>query len=422
MGLMDPYLIAVCMLFSLLGCAVGVVTGLVPGIHVNTMASLVLLFYPGLSGLMVQYLEPDHVAVSLCCLIMSASVVHSFMDFIPSVFLGAPDAEDAISILPGHRLLLKGQGMIAVRSAAIGSLIGCSAAIILAIPMQYIMMAGLADNLDNYTKIVLLAVSFLILYNEFRRGNILMGMTSFLLAGALGWMVMRLPIPASGVMGEGTLLMPMLSGLFGLPTMLTAAEGKPFPKQIDKIKDPVGLIPGLKGVIMGSVAGWFPGITSTVGATISATIMPDRSPERFISTVASIGTVTTVLSLVTLSISGGGRSGTVIVIGQILGDSITGFATVPFVMLLIAASAASMIGYALTIGFGRAIASFLSRVRQDLMNRSICILLIILTLCLTGPWGMVILLAGTLIGFIPVSNDTGKTVLCACLILPVLVM
>ncbi len=419
---MDPYLIAVCMLFSLLGCAVGVVTGLVPGIHVNTMASLVLLFYPGLSGLMVQYLEPDHVAVSLCCLIMSASVVHSFMDFIPSVFLGAPDAEDAISILPGHRLLLKGQGMIAVRSAAIGSLIGCSAAIILAIPMQYIMMAGLADNLDNYTKIVLLAVSFLILYNEFRRGNILMGMTSFLLAGALGWMVMRLPIPASGVMGEGTLLMPMLSGLFGLPTMLTAAEGKPFPKQIDKIKDPVGLIPGLKGVIMGSVAGWFPGITSTVGATISATIMPDRSPERFISTVASIGTVTTVLSLVTLSISGGGRSGTVIVIGQILGDSITGFATVPFVMLLIAASAASMIGYALTIGFGRAIASFLSRVRQDLMNRSICILLIILTLCLTGPWGMVILLAGTLIGFIPVSNDTGKTVLCACLILPVLVM
>ncbi len=233
---------------------------------------------------------------------------------------------------------------------------------------------------------------------------------------------MRLPIPASGVMGEGTLLMPMLSGLFGLPTMLTAAEGKPFPKQIDKIKDPVGLIPGLKGVIMGSVAGWFPGITSTVGATISATIMPDRSPERFISTVASIGTVTTVLSLVTLSISGGGRSGTVIVIGQILGDSITGFATVPFVMLLIAASAASMIGYALTIGFGRAIASFLSRVRQDLMNRSICILLIILTLCLTGPWGMVILLAGTLIGFIPVSNDTGKTVLCACLILPVLVM
>jgi len=419
---MDPYLIAVCMLFSLLGCAVGVVTGLIPGIHVNTMASLVLLFYPGLSGLMVQYLEPDHVAVSLCCLIMSASVVHSFMDFIPSVFLGAPDAEDAISILPGHRLLLKGQGMIAVRSAAIGSLIGCSAAIILAIPMQYIMMAGLADNLDNYTKIVLLAVSFLILYNEFRRGNILMGMTSFLLAGALGWMVMRLPIPASGVMGEGTLLMPMLSGLFGLPTMLTAAEGKPFPKQIDKIKDPVGLIPGLKGVIMGSVAGWFPGITSTVGATISATIMPDRSPERFISTVASIGTVTTVLSLVTLSISGGGRSGTVIVIGQILGDSITGFATVPFVMLLIAASAASMIGYALTIGFGRAIASFLSRVRQDLMNRSICILLIILTLCLTGPWGMVILLAGTLIGFIPVSNDTGKTVLCACLILPVLVM
>ena len=185
---MDPYLIAICMLFSLLGCAVGVVTGLIPGIHVNTMASLILVLYPGLSGLMMQYLEQDYVAIALCCLIMSASVVHSFMDFIPSVFLGAPDAEDAISMLPGHRLLLKGQGMVAVRSAAIGSLIGCSAAVILAIPMQYLMLAGLANNLDNFTKIVLLAVSALILYNEFKRGNIVMGSIAFLLAGALGWM------------------------------------------------------------------------------------------------------------------------------------------------------------------------------------------------------------------------------------------
>jgi putative membrane protein len=307
--LMDPLLIMLVSLSSVLGGMFGLLTGLIPGIHVNTLASILLISYPMLETLLSGTVPNEYVPIVVCSIIMSASVVHSYVDFVPSVFIGAPDAEDAISVLPGHRLLLSGQGMRAVRAAAIGSLIGCSVAILMAIPMQMVMTDDVTHYLDRITKIILAVVSGIIILNEYRKGHLIFAIIVFILSGVLGYAVMNLPIPCEGLLGEGTLLMPMLTGLFGLPVMLESASGHPFPRQTDDGKDPVGLVPGLKGVIMGSVAGWFPGITSTVGATVSTTIMPDRTPERFISTVASIGTVTTVLSLVTLSISGGGRSG-----------------------------------------------------------------------------------------------------------------
>jgi putative membrane protein len=377
---------------------------------------------PGIALSLQGIIPESQIPVDVCCMIMSASVVHSFVDFVPSVFIGAPDADTAVSVLPGHRLLLDGRGMAAVRSAAIGSLIGCSAAILLAIPMQTIMMMGASDLLDGLTKTVLIGVVCILMYNEYRKGQLVFGLTASILSGILGYAVMNLPIPSSGLFEKGTLLMPMLTGLFGLPTLLMSSDGAGFPKQPDREKDPVGVVPGLKGVLMGSVAGWFPGITSTVGATVSATILPDRSPERFIATVASIGTVTSVLSLVTLSVSGGGRSGAVIAIGDILGDTVRGPLTEPFLLLLISAAVGSLIGYVLTIWSGRAMANMVERLRQDVLNRIVIIFLIAMVFLTTGTWGMIILGISLLIGFIPVSCDDGKTVLCGCLMLPVMVM
>ena len=66
-----------------IGCAVGIVTGLIPGIHVNTIAILVLAVLPFLS----KYFSP----LALAILFISMCIVHSFLDFIPSVFMGAPD-------------------------------------------------------------------------------------------------------------------------------------------------------------------------------------------------------------------------------------------------------------------------------------------------------------------------------------------
>ncbi len=415
---MDPSLMSLCIVLSLLGCAIGSFSGLVPGIHVNTLAALMLTSYPLLESILPY--EPSITAVGIGCCVMAASVVHSFVDFVPSVFIGAPDAEDAVSVLPGHRLLLKGRGMEAVRAAAIGSLIGCSTSILLSLPLQWVLIAGAGDILDRMAPIVLLIAMMVILSDEYRRGSGIWGPIIFLMAGILGLGCMTLPIPVNGILGEGSVMMPLLTGLFGIPVMLETSKEPRIPKQSDLVKDPVGHIPGMKGVFMGTVAGWFPGITSTVGASMSVAIFPERDPARFISIVASIGTVTAVLSLVTLSVSGNGRSGTSLVIAEIMGDSLTGFASLPFLMLLLSAAIASLMGYWITIASGKMFTRIAGGIRPGRLSRMMIVLLVVLTMLLTGPAGILILSVSTALGCLPSEFGTGRIILCGCLIIPVL--
>lgn len=417
---MDPAIVSFVVIASVIGAALGTFTGLMPGIHVNTLASVMLISYPSMESVLSGLVDAEYVSVLVCSCIMSASVVHSFVDFVPSVFIGAPDAEDAVSILPGHRMVLQGRGMAAVRAAAIGSLVGCSAAIILSVPIQYVMMGGVEEVMDRITPLVLIVASSILILNEGKKGNLIWGAVCFALSGVIGMMCMHMPISSEGILGEGTLMFPMLTGLFGIPVLIEASSGNGIPPQHDDGTDPVGMVPGIRGVVTGCIAGWFPGITSTVGASMSACFMPENRPERFISTVASVGTVTSVLSLVTLSVSGSGRSGTAIVIGDILGDGLGGFMSEPFLILLMATAVASVLGYGLTLWSGRLMSSLVSRIDEKRMNRAILVLLLVLVAATTGPSGLLVLAGSVAVGFIPNACGTGRTVLCGCLILPVL--
>ena len=133
---MGPDIVLLVLSAGVIGAAIGTFTGMVPGIHVNTLAAMMLAAYPAIEDAMSGMTEPEYVPVLVSCCIMSASAVHSFVDFVPSAFIGAPDADEALSVLPAHRLLLQGEGMVAVRAAAVGSAVGASSALALAIPIQ----------------------------------------------------------------------------------------------------------------------------------------------------------------------------------------------------------------------------------------------------------------------------------------------
>ena len=73
----------------LLGCLIGTFTGLTPGIHVN-LIGVILLSLP------LTKISPIYSLIFL----VSMSITHTFLDFIPSIFLGAPDEDTSLSILP----------------------------------------------------------------------------------------------------------------------------------------------------------------------------------------------------------------------------------------------------------------------------------------------------------------------------------
>src|SRR5207249_3978697 len=62
--------------------------------------------------------EPETIGLLLSCFLLATAGSHAVFDFIPAVFLGAPTEDTALATLPGHRLLLVGQGAKAVAFAA----------------------------------------------------------------------------------------------------------------------------------------------------------------------------------------------------------------------------------------------------------------------------------------------------------------
>lgn len=169
---------------------------------------------------------------------------------------------------------------------------------------------------------------------------------------------------------------------------------------------------------MGSLTGWFPGITSTTGSIIGTMFSSVKRAEDFISMTASIGSASAIMMLTTLSVSGKGRSGAMMVVEDILGDDVIGILNERFLILLTTATIATFIAYRVTIRCGMAMCDIVSRFDISKVNRLCLILIIVLVALFTGPYGTFILIVSTMIGFIPIRFDIGRVYLTGCLLIP----
>ncbi|MCL7415810.1 MAG: tripartite tricarboxylate transporter permease, partial [ANME-2 cluster archaeon] len=89
---MNISLLIICIV---VGFFLGVFSGLVPGIHTNTFAFIMAAFAPWL-------LEWGLSPLCIAATVVSTSLTHTFLNIIPSVFLGAPEADTSLAVLPGH--------------------------------------------------------------------------------------------------------------------------------------------------------------------------------------------------------------------------------------------------------------------------------------------------------------------------------
>ncbi len=106
------------------------------------------------------------VAIIIVSLIIGCLITHTFLDIIPSVFLGAPDEDTALSVLPGHRLMLAGRGYEAIKCSALGSFGSVLVALLALFPARLLM----GNPINAYEKlwpfipfILIIIVSLLIL-------------------------------------------------------------------------------------------------------------------------------------------------------------------------------------------------------------------------------------------------------------------
>ena len=146
------------------GVMLGSLTGLIPGFHVNNVALILLALSPALLDLGIPL-------ASVAAIIVATGTVHTFLNYIPSALIGAPDGDTALSLLPGHRMLLSGNAARGVAWSARGSQLGLflSLPLIILARIAFGPELGWYDNLRSVLPFVLLTISFLLLATETTR-------------------------------------------------------------------------------------------------------------------------------------------------------------------------------------------------------------------------------------------------------------
>jgi putative membrane protein len=388
-----------------LGCLAGIFTGLIPGVHVN-LVSLLLL---SMSGYFLGFTTP----IVLCVFIVALSVTHTFLDSIPSIFLGAPDADQALNVLPGHRMLMQGKGFEAVKLTVVGSLISLII-IISIIPVMIPLIGWIYPIISPHIGWILMGIMiFMILKEGGVRGKF-WSFYIFMISGILGIIVFSIP-------NFEQPLLPLLSGMFGISTLLVSlnSESKiPEQKITDDIKVPKKNMIKAFGasVFSGSLVGMFPGLGSAQAAVIGSQLTGKICMHSFMILVGGINTVNFVFSLVTLLVLDKARNGAIVVVREIISVlSVNGL-----IALLAAALAAGGIATFLTFGITRIFCRIMGKVNYKIMCICVISFIALMVLYFSGWMGMSVLLISTAIGIIPVVAGVVRSNAMGCLILPVI--
>lgn len=387
------------------GIFAGIITGLIPGIHINLVSIMVI----SISGYLLGYASPVVIGV----FIIAMAITHTFLDTIPSIYLGAPDEDTAVAVLPGHKMLLNGMGHEAVKLTVIGSLL-CIIASALLFPVFLLVFPVIYQLIKNWIGWILLFVVIYMILKDRKLNIIFWSAIVFLFSGILGIIVVSMDNLQQP-------LFPMLSGLFGLSTLIFSLfQDVVLPKQritemvnVDK-KEMAKAVFG--GVFSGGLTSLFPGLGAAHAAIIAGTFIKEISVFSYLILVGGINTVNFFLSLVTLYTLGKARNGAVIAVLEII-------QSINFQQLMIFIAASLIVaGIAtfLALKISRIFCFFIGKLNYKALCLGVVAVVTVLVFVFSGFLGLFVLIISTSIGLIPNLAGVGKNNAMGCLLLPVI--
>ena len=398
----DPGFALAAFAFLLGGATLGAVSGLVPGLHANNFALLLAGIAPSIRA------DPLLVGVA----ILAAGVVHTFLDIVPALALGVPDAAMAVAALPGHRLVIAGRGREALRLSAVGSAVAVALAVPLAIPVTWAMVRAY-PTIRAHLPFVLAGVVAILLVTESSRRAAVAGGMAFLASGALG--LATLDLDPAAPLGSGGMLVPLFTGLFGAPVLVEALGGEGVPPQADARitmrPRSLGVTAGA-GSFAGALVGYLPGVSAAIASVLALPAVPAADADRgFIVSTSGANTANTVFALFALVSLGTPRTGVMVALERI---------EVPFALpvLLIATATAAVAGFTLVLLVGDAYLRIVGTADYTRVSLAVLAALVCLSGLFAGPIGIAVFLVSTLLGLIPPRLGARRVHLMGVLIVP----
>ena len=388
--------------FALAGASLGTVSGLVPGVHANNFALLLAAVAPALPG------PPAAVGAAM----LAAGIVHTFLDVVPALAFGVPDAAMAATALPGHRLVLGGRGREALRLSALGSGLAVVFALPLAVPVTEAMVA-VYPLVRRHLSVVLVAVVAALLATERSLRSAATGVVVLTLAGALG--AVTLDLAPGGPLAVGGMLAPLFAGLFGAPVLVDAAGGDGVPPQGDAAVALDGrTVAGttLAGTVGGALVGYLPGVSSAIAAVLALPAVPGRAGDRgYLVATSGANTATAVFALFALFALGTPRTGVLVALER---------AAVPRSLptMLVVVVLAAAVGAVLVVRVGERYLDVVGRLSPLLVSTSVFCLLVVVSALFAGAVGVAVFAVATALGLVPPRLRTRRVYLMGVLLGP----
>jgi putative membrane protein len=387
------------LVFLLIGIIFGTLTGLTPGIHINLISTILIsISIPLYSKIPTIY---------LIIFITSMSITHTFLDFIPSIFLGCPEEDTALSVLPGHKFLKKGLAYPAIMLTNYGSLFGAIYFLLFFYPIIFIMKLLYNPIQKNIGIIILLLTIYLIL----KQKNKINALLIFFLSGILGLLTLNLN-------NQTNPLLPLLCGLFGAPSIIYSIKNKTkIPEQ--KIFNP--RIKKLKILILSflitPIITFLPSLGTGQSVILTKSFLKNTTQKEYLFLQGIINTLVMCFSIITLYQFNITRTGSAIAIKTLLQE----FTLKHLFLILLTISLTAIISFYLTKNLSKIFAQKINKINYTKISISTLILLLITIILFSKIQGIFIFLFSTSIGLLTIKLKTNKTNMMACLMVPTII-
>ena len=402
-----------------IGIAIGTTTGMIPGIHVNTAGAILFAS----STFLLSIVSPEF----LCVLMVSMSIAHALIEFVPSMLLGVPQEGTATSILPGHRMVLEGRSKEVIRIVAVGGF-GAIIVTILMLPVFAIALPILHDISKPFTWIILLVASIYLTYNLTSNSrDFLWSLLLFVLSGILGWIIFQTPI------SSGVSLMCTFSGLFGISTILFSLnDSSSIPHQnpfyeldIDYNKFKSIFAGGITGAILGFLPGFGPAQGTVIAQAASGTNdNDDDDTVNFLLATSGLNISDCLFSLIAIYIIGNPRSGIAVYMSYLIFEMSLNHLAIFIFASLIAVSVSLVLALKLGDSFSRLMAKVdYKKLSIGVILLQIAILYLFIVYYKAPIFYMSLaLITSTAMGMLPHYIGVGKSHLMGVLIIPAIVI
>lgn len=382
-------------LTSLLGIAVGIITGLAPGIHVNTVAAFILantaLF--GFSNF------------GLSIFIVSLTVAHSILDFIPSIFVGVP-SDDVLSVLPGHKLTKEGRGLEAVKITCLGSIIGCAMLLGL-LPLLFYGIPEIYKIVKPAIPLILISILGLMIFNE--KKDWWKAVVVIALAGIFGIFALK--------QGD-TVLYSAFTGMFGISSLIFSLDqSSVFPEQKKtklNLTQKEVFTSSSVSFASSTLLSLIPALGSSQAASVSQ--MVSKKPESFLLSLGVVNVCVGIISIVSLALIHKARSGAGVAIEKLIGK-VTLHETITFVIVGLFVS---LLASGVAILIAQSFLNILKKINYRIMTIVIIVFLTGLAYYFDGGRGLFNLGIATGIGWLTIYFGVNRSHGMAFLLIPTL--